>query len=112
MSVKVAATRPHGANGFAGVRIAIIGLPRALFLLFPALSGVCAAPLRLLSGHLHDDEPEAEGTSLWVLYVASVLLVLLGGAFAGLTIAYDQFLPFLLLLLLLPPFALYLLYQR
>jgi metal transporter CNNM len=37
--------------------------------------------------HAYDDEPEAEGTSTVVLYVASVILVLLGGAFAGLTIA-------------------------
>lgn len=47
---------------------------------------VAAAPLNVWD-HLHDDEPEAEGASLWVLYVASLVLVLSGGAFAGLTIA-------------------------
>ncbi|KAI1118608.1 hypothetical protein F5Y14DRAFT_399124 [Nemania sp. NC0429] len=35
----------------------------------------------------HDNVPEAEGSALWVLYVVSIVLVLLGGAFAGLTIA-------------------------
>lgn len=35
----------------------------------------------------HGDE-DFEGTPVWVLYVASMVLVLLGGAFAGLTIAY------------------------
>jgi metal transporter CNNM len=51
-------------------------------------SVVSAAPLAIFGGHYDDNEPEAEGTSLWVLYVASAVLVLLGGAFAGLTIAY------------------------
>lgn len=50
------------------------------------ISTAYAAPLQLL-GHIPDDEPEAEGGSLWVLYVASLVLVLSGGAFAGLTIA-------------------------
>jgi metal transporter CNNM len=50
------------------------------------ISSVVAAPLHV-AGHLDDHEPEAEGASLWVLYVASLVLVLSGGAFAGLTIA-------------------------
>ncbi|EON99840.1 putative duf21 and cbs domain protein [Phaeoacremonium minimum UCRPA7] len=44
-----------------------------------------AAPVSILD-KLHDGD-EAGGASLWVLYVASAVLVLLGGAFAGLTIA-------------------------
>ncbi|KAK5661933.1 hypothetical protein OQA88_10043 [Cercophora sp. LCS_1] len=50
------------------------------------ISTTYAAPLHA-AGHLDDDVPEAEGASLWVLYVASLVLVLSGGAFAGLTIA-------------------------
>ncbi|KAB5566662.1 hypothetical protein GE09DRAFT_959481 [Coniochaeta sp. 2T2.1] len=48
---------------------------------------VKAAPILSIFEHYHDDVPEEEGVALWVLYVASAVLVLLGGAFAGLTIA-------------------------
>lgn len=34
-----------------------------------------------------DDEPRADNPNTWVLYIASLILVLTGGAFAGLTIA-------------------------
>lgn len=70
-------------NGFLAARSLVVGLSRALFM---GISTASAAPLQLL-GHIPDDEPEAEGGSLWVLYVASLVLVLSGGAFAGLTIA-------------------------
>ena len=72
----------------------IIGLSKALFL---SISSVSAAPLihSKTGGHYHDEEPEAAGTDLWVLYVASLVLVLLGGAFAGLTIAYVLRSPFI-----------------
>lgn len=49
------------------------------------VSLAAAAPIR--SRDHHDNVPEAEGGALWVLYVVSMVLVLLGGAFAGLTIA-------------------------
>lgn len=62
-------------------RPAILALSKALFTL-----GASAAPLRVMD-KLHDGNEEEEGTELWVLYVASIFLVLLGGAFAGLTIA-------------------------
>lgn len=61
-------------------RPAILALSRAFF------TGAAAAPINILD-KLHDGNEEEEGTELWVLYVASMLLVLLGGAFAGLTIA-------------------------
>jgi len=70
------------ANGFLTARSLVVGLSRVLFM---GVSTAVAAPLHV-SG-LHDDVPEAEGSSLWVLYVASLILVLSGGAFAGLTIA-------------------------
>ncbi|KAL2162232.1 hypothetical protein VTH06DRAFT_7145 [Thermothelomyces fergusii] len=69
--------------GFPALRSAAIGLARVLSL---TLSTAHAAPLRI-RGHGAVDEPEVEGASLWVLYVASAVLVLSGGAFAGLTIA-------------------------
>ena len=78
-----AATAPTRHNGFLTARSAIVGLSRLLFM---GVSTAVAAPLNV-SDHLHDDVPEAEGASLWVLYVASLVLVLSGGAFAGLTIA-------------------------
>lgn len=62
-------------------RPAIIGLSRAVF----TLGVASAAPIHVLE-ELHDGNEE-EGTELWVLFVASIFLVLLGGAFAGLTIA-------------------------
>lgn len=62
-------------------RPAILALTKALFTL-----GASAAPLHVMD-KLHDGNEEEEGTELWVLYVASIFLVLLGGAFAGLTIA-------------------------
>ncbi|KAK0617087.1 hypothetical protein B0T14DRAFT_568632 [Immersiella caudata] len=77
---RAASTRP---NGLLAARSIVVGLSRVLFM---GISSVVAAPLHI-SGNLHDDEPEAEGASLWVLYVASLILVLSGGAFAGLTIA-------------------------
>lgn len=53
------------------------------------ISTVTAAPIHLgILEHGGSDEPEEEGAALWVLYVVSVVLVLVGGAFAGLTIAY------------------------
>lgn len=70
-------------NGFLAARSMVVGLARVLTM---TLATVSAAPLSTL-GHAGEEPPEAEGASLWVLYVASLVLVLSGGAFAGLTIA-------------------------
>lgn len=70
-------------NGFFAARSMVVGLARVLAM---TLATVSAAPLSTL-GHAGEEPPEAEGASLWVLYVASLVLVLSGGAFAGLTIA-------------------------
>ncbi|CAM1506393.1 Fc.00g060340.m01.CDS01 [Cosmosporella sp. VM-42] len=70
------------SNGFASLRPAIVGMGRLVSM---GLSAAAAHPLQSRSGHSH--EPDADGHPLWVLYVASMTLVLLGGAFAGLTIA-------------------------
>ncbi|KAH6647494.1 hypothetical protein BKA67DRAFT_523912 [Truncatella angustata] len=66
------------------LRPAVLALGRVLAL---GYSAVTAAPTSIRTRDLHDDEPEAEGSALWVLYIVSMVLVLLGGAFAGLTIA-------------------------
>jgi hypothetical protein len=47
---------------------------------------VAAAPLTS-QGH-GGDGPDTGGTPLWILAVASLALTLIGGVFAGLTIAY------------------------
>lgn len=72
----------HSAGGFALVRSTVITLSRALTV---GVSSVAGAPIGI-RGH-HDDVPEETGTARWVLFVISMVLVLLGGAFAGLTIA-------------------------
>ncbi|ATY58865.1 DUF21 and CBS domain (Mam3) [Cordyceps militaris] len=72
-------TASHG--GIASLRPAVLGMARVIGL---GLSSVAAAPLQKSP---HHGEDEAAGTPLWVLCVASMALVLLGGAFAGLTIA-------------------------
>lgn len=71
------------SNGFLTARSVVVALSRMLFMSLPT---AFAAPLTLFE-HYDDDVPEADGASLWVLYVTSMALVLLGGAFAGLTIA-------------------------
>lgn len=63
----------------------------ALGLLFKALittvftTVTSATPISLEK--LIDGNEEEDGTELWILYIMSLALVLLGGAFAGLTIA-------------------------
>lgn len=71
----------NGSGSFASVRTCVLGMGRILGV---GLSSVAAAPL---TEKKHGGD-ELEGTPAWVLYVASMVLVLLGGAFAGLTIAY------------------------
>ena len=91
MMVRSPTTRatPLRNNGLQTARTAVLGLSKVLFLSLSA----AAAPVRSGSGlalreHNDGDDPDSPGASLWVLYVASLILVLLGGAFAGLTIAY------------------------
>lgn len=74
----------HQSNGFSSVRSVAVGFARVLSM---TLSTAYAAPLGIQGHGGGGEEPEADGASLWVLYVASLVLVLSGGAFAGLTIA-------------------------
>ncbi|CAK7233420.1 cell agglutination protein Mam3 [Sporothrix bragantina] len=94
-------TRHSGARAFGSfgtARTLVLGLSRVIFASLP-VGTVSAAPLSALdalgkrssvfwpSEHLDQDDPDASGASAVVLYIASAVLVLLGGAFAGLTIA-------------------------
>ena len=88
MAAATARTRvatPSSSNGVLRARPFALGISKILFMSLSSV--VSAAPITLFK-HYDDDVPEEEGASLWVLYVASLVLVLLGGAFAGLTIAY------------------------
>lgn len=74
--------RNAGAHGgLTSLRPAVIGMARVIGL---SLSSAVAAPLAERTTH-HGDE--LDGTPKWMLYIGSMALVLLGGAFAGLTIA-------------------------
>ncbi|KAI1741584.1 hypothetical protein F4680DRAFT_415879 [Xylaria scruposa] len=78
----------HRQNGhLLHARTAVIGLARALFAGLAAAAPATRSRDFLHARDHHDNVPEAEGSALWVLYVVSMVLVLLGGAFAGLTIA-------------------------
>ncbi|KAI8628426.1 DUF21-domain-containing protein [Xylariaceae sp. FL1651] len=77
----------HRQNGHVlHARTAVLGLAKVLFTGLAA-AAPASGPLRFAIRDHHDNVPEAEGNALWVLYVVSMVLVLLGGAFAGLTIA-------------------------
>ncbi|KAJ9133038.1 DUF21 and CBS domain-containing protein [Pleurostoma richardsiae] len=76
---RAAAGFSHG--GLAMARPAVLAASRIILMGLTA----SAAPIRALD-QLHDGN-ESRGANVWVLYVASIVLVLLGGAFAGLTIA-------------------------
>ncbi|KAL2266060.1 hypothetical protein VTJ83DRAFT_5412 [Remersonia thermophila] len=75
----------HNANGFTAARSMAVALAR---LLSVTLSTAYAAPLTTQGHGGGGDAPDAEGADLWVLYLASFFLVVSGGAFAGLTIAF------------------------
>lgn len=72
---------PRAGGSLLSFRPAILALSKALFTL-----GASAAPLHIAE-KLHDGNEEEAGTERWVLFLISMFLVLLGGAFAGLTIA-------------------------
>lgn len=77
------ATTRTAPNGFMNTRSAVLGLARAAVLGARWASG---APLAAME-HLEPETPEEEA-GLVMLFILSAVLVLAGGAFAGLTIAY------------------------
>lgn len=84
------ATTRTAPNGFMNTRSAVLGLSRAALLGVRWASG---APLTAME-HGAPETPEEEA-GLVMLFILSAVLVLAGGAFAGLTIAYvpESYLP-------------------
>lgn len=77
-------------NGFIGHRRTVLYLSKLLFLALSSLPFSWAAPLRALAFNPHAEKvqpKDPEDASLWLDLALSVVLVLLGGVFAGLTIA-------------------------
>jgi metal transporter CNNM len=74
-------------NGYGARRPAVKGLSSVLILILSQISHVAASPLRKYFPHVKEDAPEAQDPSLWLYLLVAAILVLLGGAFAGLTIA-------------------------
>lgn len=75
-------SRTHRRNGYSSAH-------KVITLVFGALiqaAKTVAAPLRELKELVHDD-PDPEDAQLWLYLGIAAVLVLLGGAFAGLTIA-------------------------
>lgn len=69
----------------AGLRPAVLGLAKLVTLTY---STVAASPLLPRGHHIGNDEAEEEDAMpIWIYLVASVILTLVGGVFAGLTIA-------------------------
>lgn len=75
-------------NGYTIARPVVLGFAKVLMGLSQA-SIAAAAPLVGFTATKHhdDDEPDADGPGLWLYLTIAMILVLLGGAFAGLTIA-------------------------
>jgi metal transporter CNNM len=85
-------------NGYTGARPAILGFAKLLCLGLCQVSHTAAVPLseasatrlRIFLGatNAHEHlEPSAGDASVWLYLGIAAVLVLLGGAFAGLTIA-------------------------
>ncbi|QSZ35973.1 hypothetical protein DSL72_007095 [Monilinia vaccinii-corymbosi] len=77
------------SNGYTSKRPAILGLAKILFLAICQTTSVSAAPITTFLGIAgEEDAPKDVGdASLWLYLSVAAVLVLLGGAFAGLTIA-------------------------
>lgn len=69
-------------------RPAVLGASRLLFAGLYQVCQVSAVPISQYVGLAYEgEEPDAEDPSLWLYLTVAAVLVLLGGAFAGLTIA-------------------------
>lgn len=74
-------------NGPNGQRPGIQGMAKILLLVFAQISHASAAPIKQFFGYTKmEEEPEAD-VNMWLYLAVAAALVLLGGAFAGLTIA-------------------------
>jgi metal transporter CNNM len=68
-------------------RPAILGLAKVLFLGLCHVSSVAAAPVKSYFSILEELPKDPGEPGLWIYLGIAAVLVLLGGAFAGLTIA-------------------------
>jgi len=71
-------------GGYSSARLLLVGLIHAAV--------VCSAPLtrsfKTFESDASDEPKSPEDATLWIYLGIALVLVLLGGAFAGLTIAY------------------------
>jgi metal transporter CNNM len=74
------------SNGYTSTRPAVLGLAKIIVLGLGQLSMTSAAPVKRLL-HITEEEPSPDEPSLWIYLTTALILVLLGGAFSGLTIA-------------------------
>lgn len=77
------------SNSYLATRPLILGLSKILVLSITQIPFVRAAPIHAstLFYTLKDEGEDADDTQLWLYLSVAAALVLLGGAFAGLTIA-------------------------
>ena len=86
--VAMASRASGGQHSYLASRPAILGLAKVFFLGLCQVGSVAAAPVKGFFGILEEELPkDPEDASLWVYLGIAAVLVLLGGAFAGLTIA-------------------------
>lgn len=76
-------------NGYRPAQPQSLALAKVLLLGLSQLSSVTAHPIRTLFGIQEGDDlpKDPDDPSLWLYLLIAAILVLLGGAFAGLTIA-------------------------
>lgn len=86
-SSSMASSRPLG--GLASSRVAVLSSMKLLLAGITNIPLIRAAPLRFLPATmlLADEGLPPKSPKLWIYMVVAMTLVLLGGAFAGLTIA-------------------------
>jgi metal transporter CNNM len=77
------------SNSYLATRPLILGLSKIFFLSLTQIPFVRAVPIHAstLFSTLKDEEKDADDTELWLYLSVAAALVILGGAFAGLTIA-------------------------
>lgn len=92
MVLRYAYTALNAANGLGTMSPSTTIAVKLVLLLSTIVPTICAAPLLHSSLKiLEDEEPQAEDPAArWIYLITAMILVLLGGAFAGLTIGCVQ----------------------
>jgi len=89
-SMSHASPHNHGRYRYTAIQPLVLLAARGLFVSFPLLAN--AAPFRIAQqSSWNTIIKDAEDPSLWLYLGVALALVLGGGAFAGLTIAYVSF---------------------